>query len=83
MSGSVGSLCFVRDLLKHLDHPTLLLSAEFREDRKAEHFRAEALGDGQRAGRVVQLGVGRLPVDWNRVVDDRRDPGVLKPLLQQ
>ena len=82
MRGSVGFLCFGRELLKHLDHSALLLSAEFREDRKAEHFRAEALGDGQRAGPVVQVGISRLAVDWNRVVDDRCDAGLLELLFQ-
>ena len=59
-----------------------MVRAEFGEDRQAEDLGAEALSDGQRAGRIVEVGVGRLAVDRNWVVDDRCDAGVLKLLFQ-
>ena len=82
MLGRDGCRCFGRHLLQYLDHAALLVRAEFGEDRQAEDLGAEALGDGQRAGRIVEVGVGRLAVDRNWVVDDRRHPGLLELLFQ-
>ena len=82
MLGRDGCRCFGRHLLQDLNHSALLVRAEFGEDRQAEDLGAEALSDGQRAGRIVQVGVGRLAVDRNWVVDDRRDAGVLELLLE-
>ena len=74
--------CLAGQFTKNFDYPTLLLCAEFGEDRETQDLRAEALCDGQRAGRVVQVGLGRLPVDRDWVVNDRGHAGVLQLLLE-
>ncbi len=71
-----------QELLHHSHNAILLLEAELRENRQTENFAAELLSDWQAAWFIPKGLVSRLPVDWDRVINDRVDSLLLKVLLE-